>query len=116
MKNKVDVLYFVIKGAICLCAVPFLPVASTATFTATVVSFDTTTNMVKVINTYGVPTVNQALLQDANGPVTSAVRTLLSYQDPDFIIYSGYMTYIENRTAIQRSSDGTEQFRVVLRF
>jgi hypothetical protein len=89
---------------------------ATATFTATVASFDTTTNMVKVINTYGVPTVNQALIQDANGPVTSAVRTLLSYQDPDFIIYSGYMTYIENRTAIQRSSDGTEQFRVVLRF
>jgi hypothetical protein len=62
--------------------------------------------MVKVINTYGVPVVNQALIQDANGPVTSAVRTLLSYQEPDFIIYSGYMTYIENRTAIQRSSDG----------
>jgi len=26
------------------------------------------------------------------------------------------MTYIENRTAIQRSPDGTEQFRLVLRF
>jgi hypothetical protein len=89
---------------------------ATATFTATVASFNTTTNVVKVINTYGVPVVNQALLQDANGPVTAAVRTLLSYQESDFIIYSGYMTYIENRTAIQRSSDGTEQFRAVLRF
>jgi hypothetical protein len=89
---------------------------ATATFTATVVSFNTTTNVVKVINTYGTPVVNQALLQDANGPVTAAVRTLLSYQESDFIIYSGYMTYIENRTAIQRSSDGTEQFRAVLRF
>ena len=89
---------------------------ATATFTATVASFNATTNIVKVINTYGTPIVNQALLQDANGPVTAAVRTLLSYQDPDFIIYSGYMTYIENRTAIQRSSDGTEQFRAVLRF
>ena len=88
----------------------------TATFTATVASFNATTNVVKVINTYGTLVVNQALLQDANGPVTAAVRTLLSYQEPDFIIYSGYMTYIENRTAIQRSSDGTEQFRTVLRF
>ena len=34
MTNKIDVLYFVIKGAICLCAVPFLPVASAATFIA----------------------------------------------------------------------------------
>jgi hypothetical protein len=72
--------------------------------------------VVKVINTYGTPVVNQALLQDASGPVTAAVRALLSYQESDFIIYSGYMTYIENRTAIQRSSDGTEQFRAVLRF
>lgn len=89
---------------------------ATATFTATVASFNATTSVAKVINTYGTPIVNQALLQDANGPVSPAVRTLLSYQEPDFIIYSGYMTYIENRTAIQRSSDGTEQFRTVLRF
>jgi len=89
---------------------------TSATFTATVVSFNATSNIVRVINTYGVPVVNQALLQDANGPITSAVRTLLSYQDPIFIIHSGYMTYIENRTAIQRSTDGTEQFRTVLRF
>jgi hypothetical protein len=89
---------------------------ASASFTATVVSFNAKTNIVKVINTYGVPLVNNALLQDANGPVTAAVRTLLSYQEPTFIIHSGYMTYIENRTAIQRSTDGTEQFRTVLRF
>ena len=29
---------------------------------------------------------------------------------------SGYMTYIENRTGVERSGDATEQFRVVLRF
>ena len=92
------------------------PSLGEATFSAIIASFNASTNVVKVINTLGTPSVNQALLQDANGPIGAAVRTLLTYQEPDFIIFSGYMTYIENRTAITRSSDGTEQFRVVLRF
>ena len=92
------------------------PNLGSATFTAQVVSFDATNNVLRVINTSGTPTINDALIQDAGGVVNVAVRTLLATEDPDFIIYSGYMTYIENRTAIQRSPDGTEQFRLVLRF
>ena len=92
------------------------PNLGSATFTAQVVSFDATNNVLRVINTSGTPTINDALIQDASGAVNVAVRTLLDTEDPDFIIYSGYMTYIENRTAIQRSPDGTEQFRLVLRF
>jgi hypothetical protein len=87
-----------------------------ATFTATVVSFNSQTNVVKVINTTGTPTLNQALIQEASGAIPFSVRTLLVYTEPQFLIYTGYMTYIENRTAIQRSTDGTEQFRAVLRF
>ena len=87
-----------------------------ATFRGIVVSFNPTTNLLKVINTFGTPSINAALLQDANGPVGAAVRTLLSYQEPDFVIMSGYLTYIENRAAIDRSADGTEQFRIVLSF
>jgi len=60
--------------------------------------------------------VNQALIQDASGTVGTAVRTLLTTENPDFIIYSGYMAYIENREGIARSPDGTEQFRIVLSF
>ena len=70
----------------------------------------------KYIFLSGTPIINDALIQDASGAVSVAVRTLLATNDPDFILYSGYMTYIENRTAIQRSPDGTEQFRLVLRF
>jgi hypothetical protein len=92
------------------------PSLASATFTAQVVSFDTTNNILRVINTSGTPTINDALIQDAVGAVNVAVRTLLATEEPDFILYSGYMTYIENRTAIQRSPDGTEQFRLVLRF
>jgi hypothetical protein len=92
------------------------PSLAAASFTAQVVSFDATNNLLRVINTSGAPTVNDALIQDASGAVNVAVRTLLATADSDFILYSGYMTYIENRTAIQRSPDGTEQFRLVLRF
>jgi hypothetical protein len=89
---------------------------ASASFTAQVVSFDATNNILRVINTNGAPIINDALIQDAGGAVNVAVRTLLATANPDFILYSGYMTYIENRTAIQRSPDGTEQFRLVLRF
>ena len=79
-------------------------------------SFDTLNNIVSVINITGTPTNNQALIQDPNGPITGAVRTLLTTENPDFIIYSGYMAYIENREGVARSPDGTEQFRIVLSF
>lgn len=89
---------------------------ATATFIGKIVSFDPATNILKVINITGTPTVNEVVIQDANGPINSAIRTLLQVASPDFIIFSGYMTYIENRTGVQRSPDATEQFRIVLRF
>ena len=92
------------------------PNVNEATYVAKIVSFDPATNVVRVINTLGTPTPNQAIIQDANGAISSAVRTLLSTTNPDFALYSGYMTYIENRTGVQRSADATEQFRLVLRF
>jgi hypothetical protein len=89
---------------------------ATATFFAKVVSFDSLNNILRVINITGTPINNQAVRQDANGPITSAVRTLLTTENPDFIIYSGYMAYIQNRQGVARSPDGTEQFRIVLSF
>lgn len=92
------------------------PNFATSTFSAKVVSFDQLNNIVSVINITGTPTNNQALIQDPNGPINGAVRTLLTTENPDFIIYSGYMAYIENREGVARSPDGTEQFRIVLSF
>jgi hypothetical protein len=89
---------------------------ATATFSAKIVSFDSLNNIVKVINITGTPVNNQALIQDASGVVGTAVRTLLTTENPNFIIYSGYMAYIENREGVARSPDGTEQFRIVLSF
>ena len=85
---------------------------ATATFTATVVSFNLASNIAHLINTYGTPTQNQVV----HGHNSGSSRTLLSVSTPDFNVGSGYISYIENLTGIQRSSDGIEQFKVVLSY
>jgi hypothetical protein len=80
-----------------------------ATFIATSLSFDTATNVLRLINTTGTLTKNAPV---RNIPRTN--RTLLDYTTPDFSALSGYVTYIENRSSVQRSSDGIEQIRIVL--
>ena len=81
-------------------------------FTATVLYFNQSTNLLKLINTKGVPVINSPLF----GQSTTSTRTVLSYSLPNFAIYSGYLAYIENRTGVQRSDDGIEQLKFVLGF
>jgi hypothetical protein len=82
----------------------------TATFSASVLSFSTASNVVYLINKVGTPILNAPVYSSSSG----TVRTLLSVSYPDFQTFSGYLSYVENRTAIQRSFDGKEQFRFVL--
>jgi hypothetical protein len=82
----------------------------TATFTGVVVNFDAASNTIKVINTKGVPVNNRSIY----GVSSQTARTLLSYNTPDFSTLSGNFIYLENRSEIQRSSDGIEQFKVVI--
>jgi len=81
-----------------------------STFSATVLSFDSTTNTLKMINTLG--TANNSGIIYGNS--TGTTRVVLQQQTPTFIPYSGYMIYLENREPIQRNSDGSEQFKLVL--
>lgn len=81
-------------------------------FYATVLSFDTGSNLIKLINTSGTPSNNSPIF----GQTSKTTRTLLSYSIPNFAVHSGYMIYIENRSGVQRSTDGIEQFRFVLGF
>ncbi len=83
---------------------------SSATFTATVLSFDIGTNTVKLINTQGTAN-NSALLY---GATSGTSRVVLQQQTPDFIPFSGYLTYLENREPVQRNADGSELFKLVL--
>ena len=81
-----------------------------ATFTATVLSYDIGNNVVKLINTVGTPVTNGPVF----GLTSGTTRTLLTYSVPNYTLFSGYMSFIENRSGIQRSSDGIEQFKIVL--
>lgn len=83
---------------------------SSATFTATVLSFDVPTNTVKLINTQGTANSSALLYGDTSG--TS--RVVVQQQTPEFIPYSGYLTYLENREPVQRNIDGSEIFKLVL--
>ena len=81
-------------------------------FLGTILSFDVGSNVVRLINTQGTLTINSPVF----GNSTSTTRTLLSYSTPDFVTLSGYIYYLENRSGIERSSDGIEQFKIVLEF
>jgi hypothetical protein len=81
-----------------------------ATYTATVLSFDSTFNKVKLINTGGEAVDGLLLI----GNSTGTARTVLQQETPSFIPFSGYLTYLENRSAITRNVDGSEQIRIVL--
>lgn len=83
---------------------------ATATFTGTVLSFNTATNVLRLINTVGTPITNASVY----GNTSTTVRTLFGFSTPNFVLQSGYIYYIENRTGIQRSTDGIEQFKIVL--
>jgi hypothetical protein len=79
-------------------------------FQGTVVSFDSTTNILQVINTLGSPTVGTNILGTSSG----AARTIFNVSSSKIIPFSGYITYVENRPGIQRSADSIEQFKFVL--
>lgn len=81
-----------------------------ATFKATVLSFDTVSNVIRLINTTGNITLNTGLF----GNNTQTVRTVLYYTSPIYEPISGYVSYVENRSAIERSPDGIEQFKLVV--
>lgn len=83
---------------------------ATATFKATVLSYDSSTSVVKLINTTGTPSLNNSLYGNSSG----AAKTILSYTTPNLIPFSGYIPYIENRSAVQRSVDGIEQLKIVI--
>ena len=79
-------------------------------FTGTVLSFNTSTNVIKLINTSGTITTSASI----QGQTSGTTRTLLASTSPKFMKFSGYISYIQNRSAVQRSADGIEQFKFVL--
>jgi hypothetical protein len=83
-----------------------------ASFYATVLDFIPESNRLRLINTYGTPNTNMTII----GQESEEIRTVLSISNPDFTMFSGYITYIENREGTQRSPDGSEQIRLIVGF
>jgi hypothetical protein len=81
-----------------------------SSFNGTVLSFDVATNIIKLINTTGTLTTNAPVF----GNDSKTARTLLSSSSPDLVTLSGYLTFIQNRSSVQRSADGIEQFKIVI--
>lgn len=81
-----------------------------ASFSATVLSFNGTTNTLKLLNTLGTPITNLILY----GNTSQTARVLLQKQPSQIVPFSGYLAYIDNRKAIARNPDGSEIFKLVL--
>ena len=79
------------------------------TYYGTVVNFNTSSNLLQLINTNGTYTVGQSII----GLSTGASRVVFTVTEPSLIPFSGYITYVENRVGVQRSVDGIEQFKFV---
>ena len=79
-------------------------------FVGIVLDFDPAGNVIYLINTLGNITQNAPIF----GSNSKTTRTVLGSQIPNYVPFSGYISYIENRSGITRSSDGTEQFKFVL--
>ncbi len=87
------------------------PSLAAATFTATVVEWDSANNQLKVSNVRGVPSSELV-----NGVTSTASRFLGSVTYPDMRRYTGNLLYIDNISPIERSSDQVEDFKIILKF
>lgn len=84
---------------------------SSATFSAKVVEWNSANNALKVTNLNGSPTSELVI-----GATSGAGRFLSSITYPDMEPYSGNLLYIDNIVPISRTSDQTEDFKIVLNF
>lgn len=84
---------------------------ATSTFNARVLEWDSANGIVKVVNISGTPVAGTL-----NGQTSSVARYITSVNDVDFHPFSGQLLYIDNIKPIIRSSDQTENFRIVLKF
>lgn len=79
-------------------------------FKAQVLNFESDKNLLKVINKTGDPQPNSPIF----GDTSKTVRTVITVNQPIYTTFSGYIMFVENRTGVERSVDGIEQFKFVL--
>jgi len=85
--------------------------ASSPSFSGRVVSWDSSNGIAVVINTFGNPTT-QSLI----GVNTTTTRFINGVKFNELSPYSGQLLYVNNLEPITRSTDQTEDYRIVLKF
>ena len=82
------------------------------TATGKVVEWDSTTNILKLVNTFGSFAVDDSIAGDGS----KITATISSINNADLVIYSGDILYIENTNPITRDPNQIEQINVVIKF
>ena len=81
-----------------------------STFSGRVLNFKD--NIIYVINTIGTLSSNELI----KGQSSTTIRVANSLQEQFISPFSGEITYVENRTKVQRSDSGLEQFRLTINY
>lgn len=86
--------------------------SSDFTFYARVLEWDSSNNVVYVINHTGTPTGGIELV----GVTSTARRAVQSIVEPELDKYSGQILYVDNIKPISRDPDQTEEFKIIINF
>ena len=84
---------------------------TTASFKGRVVSWNSAQNLLNLIDVSGTLTTRQL-----TGDISKASRLVLDSMDRSFTPYTGSLLYINNIAPIQRATDQTEDFKIVVSF
>ena len=76
-----------------------------------IAQWDSGNNIMKLTNVEGTPSAELLI-----GSQSTGARFLDSVTAPDLRPYSGKLLYINNIKPIERSSDQTESFKIILKF
>jgi hypothetical protein len=86
--------------------------AATPSYSGRVLNFDAINNVLYLINTHGTVSLYQGLF----GTISNTSRLILQETIEQVIPFSGNIIYLENRTKVQRTPSGLEQFRLTLKY
>lgn len=85
---------------------------ATATFYGRVLNFDSSNNILYLINTNGSISSNDIL----KGDTSKVIRVAFQESVQPILPTSGDILYVENRSKVQRTTNGIEQFRLTLSY
>mgnify|MGYP003325770374 FL=1 len=83
-----------------------------SSFSGKVVSWDSTTSKLLLINTKGTPTISQSVI----GVTSFTTRVVTNYTNGTMKKFSGRLLYVDNIKPITRATDQIENFQILLKF